>query len=134
MTYYKIDPLIIEVVARLYMGDYTEIYLEQQKLCDMPNSSGIRQGCTLSPLLFVMLMNVIIKRLLGSGLGFRNNKVYIPVLFYAYDGLVMTNSRREMEKMMKIIEETAMECGLQINTTKSECIIINKRKICCKRR
>ena len=63
-----------------------------------------------------------------SGLGFRNEHFYIPALFYADDGLILSNDRREMEIMMQQIRELVDECGLNISQLKSECLIINGRK------
>ena len=56
---------------------------------NMEVRNGIRQGCTGSPQLFIMVINVIIKRIMETGLGFRNEKIYVPALFYADDGMLM---------------------------------------------
>ena len=124
----KFDPLVIDMVARLYSGDSSSIYMEQKALFTTEVTCGIKQGCTLSPLLFVMIINVIIKRIMNTKLGYRNQNVYIPVLFYADDGLVLANSREEMEAMIEIITHSANECSLQISRSKSECLILNRKK------
>ena len=60
-------------------------------------------------------------------MGFKNSNFYIPVLFYADDGLILSNSRKEMGQMISLVMEASAECGLNINVQKSQCMIINKK-------
>ena len=56
-------------------------------------AGGIRQGCTASPQLFVMVVNMVIHSIVESGLGYsRDEKFYVPVLFYADVGLLLAGS------------------------------------------
>ena len=91
-------------------------------------TNGIRQGCTGSPLLFILIVNQIINRLYQSNLGFKTEKLYIPILYYADDGLLLSNSRKEMEEMITMLTTISKECGLRINMEKSKCMIINRRE------
>ena len=127
MKRYECDPLVIDIVEKLYKGDRTEVYLGSEKLFKIEVTSGIRQGCTLSPILFIMVVNLIIRRVQKSKLGFRSSEVYIPVLFYADDGLILSNERGEIEEILRIVREVAKETGLEISKLKSECLILNKR-------
>ena len=79
------------------------------------------------PLLFVIVVNVIIVSLQASGMGYRDKEVYIPALFYADDGLLISNDRKEVE-IMELLTQKVEECGLQISKIKSECMIINRKK------
>ena len=88
-------------------------------------SSGIRQGCTGSPQLFVMVVGRIIERILRSGLGYRSMGVRIPVLFYADDGLMLVRTVVEAERMVEVLERSAGECGLKMNREKSMCMVLN---------
>ena len=61
------------------------------------------------PLLFVLITNLIIKKIMESQLGFRNNKFCIPVLFYANDGLILSNNRKEMPQVKSLMMEVSAE-------------------------
>ena len=89
LMYFKCDSRVIEVVARMYEGDETEIWREGEMMGELEIKSGIRQGCTGSPQLFVMLVGMIIEKMVRSGMGYRSGGVRVPVLFYADDGLVL---------------------------------------------
>lgn len=56
MKEYKIEETIIEVMAKIYQGDSTEVIIRKQ----MEISGGIRQVCTRSALLFKMVTYKII--------------------------------------------------------------------------
>lgn len=94
--------MIIDANANLYTDDMTKLYVGQRKVGEVKVTSDIRQGCTGSPLLFVVLIIRIIKQTMKSQMGFENDKFYIPVLFYADDGLILSNIRKEMAQVMSV--------------------------------
>ena len=126
---YKCDPRLIEVIVRLYEGDETNIRVDDVEVGAVGVENGIRQGCSGSPQLFLMVVNRIIKKLQATGKGFKRRGIKIPVLFYADDGLVITNSVEEMSELMRVLEVVAEQVGLKINKDKSSCIIFSGRKI-----
>ena len=66
---------------------------------------------------------MIIKRIMETGLGFRNEKIYVPALFYADDGMLMATSMEEMERMIEVLVEVALRSGLCINIGKCKSMI-----------
>lgn len=124
---YKCDPQIIDILSALYMEDKTDILFNGKHMGTVKVKSGIRQGCTGSPLLFIMVLNYIIEKIAESKLGFRNENLYIPVLFFADDGLLICESQKQLGKMIKILVAAADEVGLQINREKSNILIFNEK-------
>ena len=92
---------------------------------DTEVTSGIRQGCTGSPQLFVMVVNITINSIVESRMGYRDDDFYVPVLFYADDGLLLARSCGEAEDMIQMVIEVAGECGLNINKGKSNVLLFN---------
>ena len=89
-------------------------------------SSGIRQGCPLSPYLFVMVLSVIFKdvdeRLINDGITTNtwspNNPHYD--LEYADDTLLMSLTIPQMQSMLSALEREADYYGMALNATKTE--------------
>ena len=127
MMYYKCDPRVIEVIASMYVNDRTEVYREGELMGEVEVRNGIRQGCTGSPRLFVMVVSRIIERMISSGMGYEVWGMRVPVLFYADDGLLMARSREEAERMVNIMEECASMYGLSVNREKSACMVFNEQ-------
>ena len=70
LKYYRCDPRLIEVVMDIYRGDTTEIWINGKVVGDTEVTRGIRQGCTASPQLFVMV-NMVINSIVEGKLGYR---------------------------------------------------------------
>ena len=83
LKYYRRDLRLIEVVMDIYMGDTTEIWRNGKVVGDTEVTSGIRQGCTGLPQLFLMVLNIVINSIVESKLGYRDEEFYIPVLLKA---------------------------------------------------
>lgn len=62
-------------------------------------------------------------------MGFKNSKLNIPVVFNADDGLTFANCTIEMTQMITLVTETCVECRLNVNVRKTQCLIINLKKI-----
>ena len=144
---YKIHPKIIDVIAAIYDGDYTEVLLREvesqfgegpdyrqqttlstgkgEALVRLDVTSGIRQGCTGSTTLFKIMTYIITRILQKKNLGYKNQDVHIPVLFFADDGLALTQSKEETEEIIDVITDASDSCGLNINKAKSNVIIFN---------
>ena len=54
-----------------------------------------------SPQLFFMVVNVIIKKIVETGLGFRNEKIYMPALLYADDGMLISTTTTSVWEMLR---------------------------------
>jgi len=125
MKHYRCDSKLIDIVVGLYEGDCTRIEREGTDMGSVEVKNGIRQGCTGSPTMFIMVISRIIGKMLQTGLGFRKSGIYIPVLFYADDGLILARSMTEAEKMLNVLQEEARLLGLEINTEKSGYMVFN---------
>ena len=53
------------------------------------------------------MVNIIINNIVGSGLGYKDDDFYVPVLFYADDGLLLARSYEEAEEMIQMVVEVA---------------------------
>jgi len=125
MIYYRCDPKVIDIIIDLYDGDRTRIEREDADMGSVEVRNGIRQGCTGSPTLFIMVVSRIIEKVVGTGMGFRRIGLYVPVLFYADDGLILAGSLTEAENMIKVVKEESSKCGLRISAEKSSFMIFN---------
>ena len=97
--------------------------------------AGIRQGCPLSPYLFVMLMTVIMydveRGLTEQELDtVENSKLHKQVsgkLFYADDTIIMAQKAEAVEIVLHRIEAESHKCALKLNQGK--CIHIQMNAI-----
>ena len=87
---------------------------------------GLRQGCALSPILFVIFMDRISKRSRG-GVGFQFGGLRIALLLFADDVVLMAPSASDLQHSLA----DAPECeaaGMRISTSKSEVMVLWRRR------
>ena len=125
---YKCDHQLIDIIAGLYNGDTTNLYINSSEIGRVEVKSGIRQGCTGSPWLFVMVLNQLIDRIVQSRIGFKNDGFYIPMLFYADDGLLLASSIEDMERMLRMVTMAADDIGMKMNKEKSDILIYGMKE------
>jgi exonuclease III len=85
-------------------------------------SRGVRQGDTLSPLLFIIIMNTLLRKLEKANVGYKfatNPKLQVPGLAYADDLVLFANTRQDLNQLWEITTQFCQRRGLIINAKKS---------------
>ena len=124
---HKIHHTIIDAIANIYTEDGTMIKIGEKDI-EMDTTSGIKQGCTGSTVLFKLITYIIINELEIRGRGFKHLYYVIYILFFADDGLILSESIEDAENDIKTVIEISRECGLEINKQKSNIIIFNMKE------
>ena len=91
-------------------------------------TSGVHQVETLSPYLFIVLLDYALKKTLHDDVGFvvrkrngrRNPAIYVGVLAFADDICLLAESIDDVECSLHRLETSAAEIGLTINYNKSK--------------
>jgi hypothetical protein len=91
---------------------------------------GIKQGCPLSALLFILVAEVLSLSIKQSreykGLGIRNS--CIKILQYADDTIVFPNSDNDVTEVINILNKFAKVAGTKLNIEKTEGLRLGKFK------
>ena len=124
-----IPPVILRTVI--------DLYERQQSRCRYFTafsdfyciSNGVRQGGVASPILFLVYMDELYKRLELSGHGLVIGNVYFGVIGYADDMLLVAANIQTLNAMLKICEEFGIEFDVAYNPTKSKFIIFNGQRM-----
>ena len=90
--------------------------------------SGTKQGGVLSPRLFSMYMDDLVRRLKKSGIGCHIINVFIACLLYADDMCLLAPSRGAMQQLLSICEEYCGEFCLSFNVKKSKVLVFGDMK------
>ena len=129
MMQYKIDSKIVDIIASIYTGDSTELYMNNEMETEIEITSGIRQGCNGSTVLFLMITYIIIEKLQEENIGYKDDIFNIAALFFADDGLILTQSIEEATRGIRILKDIGETCGLDINSQKSSIMIYNNKEV-----
>ena len=100
---YKVNPRIIEIIVQMYAKDSTTITLgNMQKTIEV--TCGIRQGCSISTLLFKMVTYNIIEKLENEGERYELGMFTGTTIWLADYVTLIANSEESLKKNIKILE------------------------------
>ena len=116
----------LNIIKAIYERPTANIILNGQKLRAFPLTSGTRQGCPLSPLLFNIVLEVLAiairqeKEIKGIQIG----KEEMKMSLFADDMIVyMENPIDSTKKILDLINEFDKTAGYKVNTEKSKAFL-----------
>jgi hypothetical protein len=116
------------LIYNLYMGQRVKVRLEQGETNGVEIGRGVRQGCCMSPILFNLYGEWLVKEAL-EGLGdFKIGGRRINTAKYADDLSVLAKTEEVLQVMMDKLEKTGKEYGMEINIEKSKVMRISKKQ------
>ena len=114
MIYYRVHPLIIYLIAKVYTEDKTYLQLNEEVRSWLMVTSGIKQGCTGSTTIFKLITYHYWTTKQNKSRLYRWN-FYINTLFYADDGLNLVQSVEEAQRSIEIITSWGIWIKNKIN-------------------
>ena len=91
---------------------------------------GLRQGCPLSPVLFIIFMDRISRRSQGlEGVRFGDHR--ISSLLFADDVVLMASSDLDLQQALGWFAAECEASGMRISTSKSEAMVLDRKKVVC---
>ena len=93
-----------------------------------PQQSGVSQGCTLSPLLFILLMTVLLQdslSLLSPEARAAYDAGELSELVYADDTMLLACADEHLEEYLRAVQAAGRDYGLELHMGKSQLMSVN---------
>ena len=114
---------LIVMLSNLYTNQEASIRTEYGETGNIPIGKGVRQGCILSPLLFNIYAEKIMREALDKwdkGIGIGGRKV--SNLRYADDTTLIAGNREDLIELIEKVKSSSEKAGLYLNVNKTKVI------------
>jgi len=124
---FKIDRKTRLIIQETLTGTTSKVKFMGEISDPFEIHTGVRQGDGLSPLLFNIVLEKIIrvweKQVKGIQIGKqKDQRIIVKCLAFADDIAILTNNRKEAEFALEKLHEIALQAGLQISFVKTQYI------------
>ena len=124
---------LINAIKNLYKENSSYVIHRNRKTDTFKTNIGLRQGGVLSPILFNVLMDDIIRncqeRVKKLCIGYRTlKKVEISECAFADDVMILAENEKELQKNILIWNEELNKAGMKLNENKTKVQTIGKEK------
>ena len=123
---------LVDLISNVYTGATTVIRTPAGDTNNIPILSGVKQGCPLSPILFNLSVEIILRAVLAKANSIgpaKHHGLPISVLAYADDLVLICRDRKKLQQLLDAAGETATLIGLEFRPDKcaSLCVTYSKR-------
>jgi hypothetical protein len=124
---YQLPTKIINIIKEMYEGCECQVLHEGKLTKPIQVNSGVRQGCILSPILFLLVLDGVMRKVMekrkrGLQWGLQDR---LEDLDFADDICLLSQRYRDMEIKLVKLQREAEDAGLQINVNKTKEMRIN---------
>ncbi len=123
---YGVRGPLLRAVRSLYDRSKSLVRIASSKSDLFPVHVVLRQGCPLSPVLFIIFMDRISRRSQGpEGVGFGDHA--ISSLLFADDVVVLATSDQDLQHALGRFAAECEAVGMRISASKSEAMVLSRK-------
>ena len=116
-------PLVAKVLLFMHVNQRVRVRWNNEVSDGFTVSNGVKQGGILSPVLFSIYTDLMLRSLRDSGVGCYMGNAFCGALAYADDVILLAPSKSALSIMLKVAQECASRLSLQFNGSKSQYLI-----------
>ncbi|KAK3521652.1 hypothetical protein QTP70_014704, partial [Hemibagrus guttatus] len=127
---YGVRGPLLRAVRSLYDQGRSLVRIVSCKSDLFPVHAGLRQGCPLSPVLFITFMGRISRRSQGlEGVWFGDHR--ISSVLFADDVVLLAPSSQDLQHALGRFAAECEVAGMRVSTSKSEAMVLARKKVAC---
>jgi exonuclease III len=123
----EIDGKMFTMIKSLYSLTESCISINDNLTDWFVTLQGVRQGDNLSPTLFILFINDLVKGLKELDLGIKIGEMKVPILLYADDVAILSENEKDMQSMLNFINNWCKTWSLSVNISKTKVMHIRKK-------
>ena len=115
-------PKFLAVLKSLYSNVECAVRINGHLTNWFPVNLGLKQGCILSPSLFNIYIDGLVKKIKASGVGIDIGDHIISVLLYADDLALISESEEDLQSLLNILYEWSNQWEMSVNLAKTKVV------------
>lgn len=121
----------LELVADLYSDSFTAVRHKNGVTPDIPFLAGVRQGCPLSPILFNITMESLLRVVTSRSerYGYPLRGSHVSLLAYADDVVLVASCPESLQSQLNLINQAAGWVGLSFKPSKCATLHMSRKKV-----
>lgn len=119
---HKIDGKVYNSIRNIYANSLSCIRINNKLTDWFQCETGVKQGCPLSPTLFAIFANDLVKEINDLNLGIKVGDTYVSILMYSDDIVLLADSEGKLQTMLNTLHNWCKRWRVLINTSKSKCM------------
>ena len=116
----------ISIIKNLYLQQRATVRYENETSQEITIKRGVRQGCILSPCLFNIYTEYLIREALEDEKGININGHNITNIRYADDTIILAESEQQLQRISDKLDATCEQYGMAMNAKKTKTMIVEK--------
>jgi len=124
----NVSPLVLRLLLDMYTRQSLRVKWKNVICDDFNVCNGVKQGGVLSPVLFAVYMDGLIKRLKNSGVGCYMGNHFVGAIAYADDVILVCPTKKSLNILKCICEVYAHEFSITFNVKKSVLLVFKGRE------
>uniref|UniRef100_A0A8C6LDH0 Reverse transcriptase domain-containing protein n=1 Tax=Nothobranchius furzeri TaxID=105023 RepID=A0A8C6LDH0_NOTFU len=127
---YGVGGFLLRAIQSLYQRSVSLVRIAGSKSDLFPVRVGLRQGCPLSPVLFITFMDRISRHSRGvECVEFGGRR--ISSLLFADDVVLLASSSSDLQLLLGRFAAECEAAGMRISTSKSETMVLDRKRVAC---
>lgn len=133
MDHFEVSKQLQQAIKSFYIHSKARVRIDGQTTEIFDTKRGVRQGCIMSPFLFIMIMDYVTSKCLHKfnevNLGmWRLQPVRINLLSYADDLVIFGKNQETLQNNLNILNQELINVGMHINENKTKTMIISRKR------
>ena len=122
----NIDGKLYKSIKSIYASSVSCIKINNQLTDWFDCTTGVKQGCNLSPTLFSVFANDLVQEINDIDLGVPTGDIKVSLLMYADDIVLIADSELKLQNMLNTLHDWCKRWRVLINSSKSKCVHFRK--------
>lgn len=123
----NVDDKDLRLIQNLYYDQSAVIRVGDNTTEECAIKKGVRQGCVMSPDLFSLYSEIILRDLKGKP-GVNVGGTNVNNLRFADDTVLIADSEERLQNLVNVTNTSSLKKGMELNVKKTECMVITKKK------